>query len=108
MSSISSVSTVDSAFSSVGEGGGKSSPSVSASDTNSWYESLARAWGSALDQQAGRIADLSDQINSNGDDMPSQVTILTAESMRMQFLSNNASTSLNAVGQALESLGRKQ
>ena len=32
----------------------------------------------------------------------------TAESLKMQFLSNNASTSQNSVGQALETLGRKQ
>jgi hypothetical protein len=32
---------------------------------------------------------------------------LTAESLKMQFLSSNASTSTNSVGQALESLARK-
>ena len=43
-----------------------------------------------------------------GGDQPSNVVQLTAESLRMQFLSNNASTSQNSVGQALETLGRKQ
>jgi hypothetical protein len=87
--------------------GGSTSP-VSAADANSWYAAMARAWGSALDKQAGKLSDLSDQISNAGQDQPSVLTVLTAESMRMQFLSNNASTSMNAVGQALETLGRKQ
>jgi hypothetical protein len=33
---------------------------------------------------------------------------LTSESLRMQFMSNNAATSQNAVGQALETLGKRQ
>ncbi len=33
---------------------------------------------------------------------------LTAESLRMQFMSNNAATSQNAVGHALETLGKRQ
>lgn len=77
-------------------------------DSHSWYEAMAQAWGSALDDQAGRIATLSSQVSENGQDQPSMMTRLTAESLRMQFLSSNASTSVTSVGQALESLGRKQ
>jgi len=108
MSTIGSVNDIETVATSLGMSGGTSRSGASAADTSSWYEALARAWGQALDEQAGRIAELGDSINTAGDDQPSQVTLLTAESMRMQFLSNNAATSMNAVGQALESLGRKQ
>jgi hypothetical protein len=36
------------------------------------------------------------------------MVLLTAESLRMQFMSNSATTSQNSVGQALETLGKKQ
>ncbi|ASR42920.1 MULTISPECIES: hypothetical protein [unclassified Luteimonas] len=75
--------------------------------SSSWYEAMSRAWGQTLDAQATRITNLSDVIGQGGD-QPSNVVALTAESLRMQFLSNNASTSQNSVGQALETLGRKQ
>lgn len=75
--------------------------------SDSWYAAMSRAWGQTLDAQATRITNLSDVIG-NGGDQPSNVVALTAESLKMQFLSNNASTSQNSVGQALETLGRKQ
>jgi hypothetical protein len=88
-----------------------SSPSmpraVGSDESKSWFEAMARAWGEALDQQAGTITSISDSLNQ-GVDTPSQVTLLTAESMKMQFLSNSAATSNNSVGQALETLGKKQ
>jgi molybdopterin-biosynthesis enzyme MoeA-like protein len=77
-------------------------------DVKSWYEAMARAWGETLDQQANVISNLSDSIGQEGGDQPSSIVQLTAESLRMQFLSNNAATANNSVGQALESLGRKQ
>lgn len=85
-------------------GGGTLDPQTA----NSWFEALARAWGSALDQQAGRVAELSSTVGEGAADQPSMMIQLTAESLRLQFLSNNASTSTNSVGQALETLGRKQ
>lgn len=81
--------------------------SVKKEDLGSWFEAMADAWGNALDDQAGRITELSDAVTS-GSDSPSTVTLLTAESLRMQFLSNNAATSTSSVGKALESLARKQ
>ena len=78
----------------------------SAGDRGSWYEAMSRAWGQTLDAQATRITNLSDVIG-NGGDQPSNVVALTAESLKMQFLSNNASTSQNSVGQALETLGKR-
>lgn len=77
-------------------------------DVRSWYEAMARAWGQTLDRQAQVITDLSNTIGKSGDDQPSTIVQLTAESLRMQFLANNAATANNSVGQALEALGRKQ
>ena len=81
---------------------------VSNTAANSWYQAMAKAWGKVLDKQATEITDLSSQIGENGQDQPSTVTLLTAASLKMQFLSTNSATSNNAVGQALETLGRKQ
>ncbi|MBE1161424.1 hypothetical protein IGX34_13650 [Dyella sp. 7MK23] len=100
---------------------------VSTDQSNSWFEALAKAWGNALDQQANKVTALSNQVSdgsdasatgqtgstgsstaSSGSDNPSVLTQLTAESLKMQFLSTSASTSTNAVGQALSTLGQKQ
>lgn len=80
---------------------------VDAEEAKSWFEAMARAWGNALDQQAARVTALSDQV-ANGGDQPSTMAVLTAESMKMQFLANNAATANNSVGQALETLGKKE
>lgn len=77
------------------------------SDVRSWFEAMAQAWGDALDTQAARITDMSHKIGVEGEDDPSSITMLTAESLRMQFLSNNAATATKSVGQALEALARK-
>jgi len=81
--------------------------SPTASDTQSWYEAMARAWGSALNSQAQVITDLSNQVGNAGQDQPSTITQLTAESMRFSYLATNASTSTTSVGEGLETLGRK-
>ena len=85
-----------------------SAAAPSATDTKSWYEAMAKAWGQALNQQAQVITQLSDQVSNAGQDQPSQVTQLTAESMRFSFLATNASTATTSVGEALQTLGRKQ
>lgn len=81
---------------------------ASSQDVSSWYEAMARAWGETLDRQAQVISDLSNEIGSGGLDQPSSVVQLTAESLKMQFMSNNANTANNSVGQALETLGKRQ
>jgi hypothetical protein len=75
--------------------------------TQSWYEAMAQAWGTAMNNQAQVITNLSDQINT-GQDTPAQITQLTAESLRFSYLATNASTSTSSVGDGLETLGRKQ
>jgi hypothetical protein len=73
----------------------------------SWFEAMANAWGSALDEQAARITDKSEEVAA-GNETPAQITELTAESLRMGFISNSSHTSLTSVGSALETLARKQ
>lgn len=87
--------------------GSASARSSSGGSSSSWYAAMSKAWGQTLDGQAAKITQLSDAIGA-GDDKPSQMIELTAESLKMQFMSNNASTSQNSVGQALETLGKKQ
>ena len=88
---------------------------LSAADTTSagggtaesWFEALAKAWGTALDAQAQKITDLSNQVGA-GDDSPSQLALLTAEGQRMSFMANSEATSVSSVGDALQAMARKQ
>jgi hypothetical protein len=75
---------------------------------SSWFEAMAQAWGQALDQQASVIQQDSDAINNGGSDSPSAITTLTTESLKMSFLSDNSHTSLTSVGEALDTMARKQ
>jgi len=79
----------------------------SAGSGSSWYEAMSRAWGQTLDAQASEITQLSDQIGA-GSDQPSQMVALTAASLKMQFMSNNAATSQNSVAESLNAVARKQ
>lgn len=80
----------------------------SSNGSSSFFEALARAWGEALDNQAGVIQQKSDAIAAGGNDNPSAITELTTESLRMSFLSNSSHTSISTVGSALETMARKQ
>lgn len=73
---------------------------------NNWFEAFAEAWGSALDNQANKISDMSDTLKAGGD-KPSDITMLTAESMRMSFMANSSHTSLDSISKALETMARK-
>lgn len=73
----------------------------------SWFEALANAWGQTLDNQAARIEVQSQQVGTQGGDQPSQIVQLTTESLRMSFLANGSSTSIDTVGKALETMARK-
>jgi hypothetical protein len=79
----------------------------STSGGTAWFEAMAQAWGQALDNQAGLIQQKSDAL-AGGNDTPSAVTELTTESLRMSFLSSSSHTAISTVGQALETMARKQ
>lgn len=73
---------------------------------NSWFEALSQAWGQTLDNEANILTKESSTISA-GMDNPSQITQLTAESLKMSFLSNSSSSSIDSVGKALETMARK-
>ncbi len=74
---------------------------------STWFEALSNAWGATLDNQAARIEQMSDSVGNLGQDNPSQITKLTAESLRMSFMANSSSSSIDSVGKALETMARK-
>ena len=74
---------------------------------STWFEAMAQAWGDALDNQANTIQQQSDAI-SGGNDTPSAITELTAQSLKMGFLSTSSHTSLSTVGEALKTMAQKQ
>ena len=80
---------------------------VNGGGSGSWFEALAQAWGQALDKQAATIQQQSDVI-SGGNDTPAAITELSTQSLKMSFLSNSSHTSISTVGQALETMARKQ
>ncbi len=84
-------------------------PSMGAnSKSRNWFEAFANSWGNALDRQADIIVSQSEALGGeNGADRPSDITKLTAESMRMSFMSQSSHTSLDSVSKALETMARK-
>ena len=73
-----------------------------------WFEAFAGAWGAALDNQANQIVQKSEQVSGpDSDDRPSQITELTAESMRLSFMAQSSHTSIDSVSKALETMARK-
>lgn len=72
-----------------------------------WFEAFASAWGKALDTQAAAIEQRSDTVANTGGDNPSQITMLTAEAMKMSFLAQSSHSSLDSVSKALETMARK-
>lgn len=77
-----------------------------ASGSGSWFEAVAEAWGQTLDGQAQKIETMSNGIGE-GDEKPSQLAELSAESMRMNFMANSENTSVSSIGQSLETMARK-
>ena len=75
--------------------------------SGTWFAAMAQAWGQTLDNQADRIQKQSDAVSA-GDDTPAAITQLTALSLKMGFLSNSSHSAISSVGQALETLARKQ
>jgi hypothetical protein len=75
--------------------------------SGTWFEALAQAWGQTLDKQADTIQKQSDII-SGGNDTPAAITELSAQSLKMSFLSQSSHTSISSVGSALETMARKQ
>ncbi|MGI9232110.1 MAG: hypothetical protein ACR2RD_00630 [Woeseiaceae bacterium] len=82
-------------------------PSAKRGGDSSWYAQLATAWGAALDRQADKTAALAQQL-ADGNDEPAAALQVSAAAHQLAFISTAAATASNSIGQALESLGRKQ
>lgn len=74
---------------------------------SSWFEAMASAWGEALNRQADKVVERTNNLDSNGD-QPSDLALLSAETFRFQYISNASHTSLVSTGTALDTLARKQ
>jgi hypothetical protein len=85
----------------------QNSTSASSSEQRSWYLAFAKAWGNTLDNQANKLERISDQIGNQGNDQPSKIAELTAESLRFGFMAQNSATSLNTTGEALKTMSSK-
>lgn len=77
-----------------------------AANGGTWYQAMAEAWGKTLDSQAGRMETLADEI-SNGGDKPSTLTMMSAEALKMGFLSQASHTAVSATGEALKTMAQK-
>ena len=75
--------------------------------SGTWYQAMAEAWGETLDRQAATMETLATRISDGGDDKPSTLTLMSAESLKMGFLSNSSHTALSSTGEALKTLAQK-
>ena len=106
-----------------GNGGGTGGTGTGLDVGGDWFTAIARALGKTLNQQAGNVRELSDQLSGavgaaqgqQGDgraDAQNAImelqTQLSAESQRMAYLSQGINTALTAIGNALSTLGRDQ
>jgi hypothetical protein len=130
MSEINNIPTVMTQnMATTGFNGGKAKGQGSGG-SESWFEALADAWGSAMDKQADKITALSNMLqgsdspaapgttgaapdgknltgNTGGSDQPSVMVKLSAESMKMSFMANAENTSMSSTSQALETMAKK-
>jgi hypothetical protein len=74
--------------------------------SGSWFEAMAQAWGESLDRQANLIQQKSDTLNT-GSDLPSSITELSTESLKLGFLSNSSHTAISSTGDALKTMAQK-
>lgn len=74
---------------------------------STWYTKVASAWAAALDRQADKTVALARQLNE-GNDGPGAAIQVTAAANQLSFLSQAAANVNNSIGEALQTLGRKQ
>lgn len=71
-----------------------------------FFEALSQAWASALDRQAEVIQEKSDTVAGGGDKI-SDLTLLTAEASKLNFMATSSNTSMSESAKALEAVARK-
>jgi hypothetical protein len=75
--------------------------------SGTWYQAMAEAWGETLDRQASTLESLSTKISEGGQDNPSTLTLMSAEALKMGFLSQSSHTTLSSTGEALKTMAQK-
>ncbi len=80
--------------------------SQAAGDGSTWFQAMAEAWGQTLDNQANKLESLGTQIGEGGD-QPSTLTQMSAEALKMGFLSQSSHTALSSTGEALKTMAQK-
>ena len=75
--------------------------------SGTWYQAMAQAWGETLDRQADTLQGLSNEIGQGGKDNPSTLTQMSAEALKMGFLSQSSHTTLSSTGEALKTMAQK-
>lgn len=98
---------------SAGAGGAGDTGSVGGdsdvSGADDFFIAMARALGKTMQDQANKVKELADKVSGSKDEeLTKNQTLLSAESQKMQFLSQTVQTALSAVGQSLSTLGRTQ
>jgi hypothetical protein len=81
-------------------------PQPQAKRSGNFFEALSLAWASALDRQAEVIQDKSTTVADGGDKI-SDLTLLTAEASKLNFMSTSSNTSMSESAKALEAVARK-
>lgn len=84
----------------------RSGRTASSTGGGSWFEALAEAWGSSLDNEAQTLQSMSNTVGQ-GNEEPSQIAQLSAESLRMSFMAQSENTSISAAGSSLQTMARK-
>lgn len=74
---------------------------------SNWIEAVAQAWGVVLDDQTEQIVTASDKV-AGGDSRPSAVADLSSKSQMLGLLTSAQKTSMEAIGEASQTLARKQ
>lgn len=82
------------------------SPNTTGKRPTNFFEALSLAWASALDRQAQVVANKSQTVADGGDQI-SDMTLLTAEASKLNFMATSSNTSMSESSKALEAVARK-
>ena len=76
------------------------------SQNSNWYLSMARAWGNALDREGEKLVNAS--LSLSDDATVGDTIMVSAQAHKLSFMAQAASSTSNSIGQALETIAKKQ
>lgn len=71
-----------------------------------WYLAMAKAWGNALDTEGQKLVDAS--LALSDDATVGDTIMVSAQAHKLSFMAQAASSTSNSIGQALETIAKKQ